>query len=227
MDMPMPGGWTMSMMWMRVPGQSWPGTAAAFMAMWIVMMAAMMLPSFVPMLWRYRRSLAGTRAMRISGLTAIAGAGYFAVWTVVGLATFLAGVSAATAAMRYQALSEAVPAVAGLVILIAGMLQLTKWKARQLECCREINGPGGGRSRGAGEAWRHGISLGLLCVRSCGNLMAILLAVGVMDAWAMVVVTAAITIERLAPDGERVARVVGIVAGAAGVLLIAQSALAR
>jgi predicted metal-binding membrane protein len=191
------------------------------------MMAAMMLPSFVPMLWRYRRSLSGTRAMRVSGLTAIAGAGYFAVWTVVGLATFVAGVSAATAAMRYQALSEAVPAVAGLVILIAGMLQLTKWKARQLECCREVSGPGGGRSRGAGEAWRHGISLGLLCVRSCGNLMAILLAVGVMDAWAMVVVTAAITIERLAPDGERVARVVGIVAGAAGVLLIAQSALAR
>ena len=48
--MPMPGGWTMSMPWMRMPGQSWPAAAASFLGMWIVMMAAMMLPSLVPML---------------------------------------------------------------------------------------------------------------------------------------------------------------------------------
>ena len=52
--MPMPGGWTMSMTWMRMPGQTWPGAAASFLGMWIVMMVAMMLPSLVPMLWRYR-----------------------------------------------------------------------------------------------------------------------------------------------------------------------------
>ncbi len=53
--MPMPGGWTMSMAWMRMPGQTWPGAAASFVGMWIVMMVAMMLPSVVPMLWRYRQ----------------------------------------------------------------------------------------------------------------------------------------------------------------------------
>ena len=42
-EMPMPGGWTMSMTWMRVPGQTWAG-AASFLAMWIAMMVAMMLP---------------------------------------------------------------------------------------------------------------------------------------------------------------------------------------
>jgi predicted metal-binding membrane protein len=42
--MPMPGGWTMSMTWMRMPGQSWPGSAASFVVMWTVMMVAMMLP---------------------------------------------------------------------------------------------------------------------------------------------------------------------------------------
>jgi predicted metal-binding membrane protein len=46
-EMPMPGGWTMSMAWMRMPGQTWPGAAAAFLSMWVVMMAAMMLPSLV------------------------------------------------------------------------------------------------------------------------------------------------------------------------------------
>src|SRR5215212_1731587 len=58
--MPMPGGWTMSMAWMRMPGQTWPGAAASFVGMWIVMMVAMMLPSLVPMLWRYRQA-AGRR----------------------------------------------------------------------------------------------------------------------------------------------------------------------
>jgi predicted metal-binding membrane protein len=54
--------------------------------------------------------------------------------------------------------------------------------------------------------------------------MAILLAIGVMDLRAMAVVTAAITIERVAPDGERVARVIGAVAVGAGLFLIARAA---
>ena len=45
------------MMWMRMPGQSWPGAALSFLGMWMVMMAAMMSPSFVPMLWRYRQAI--------------------------------------------------------------------------------------------------------------------------------------------------------------------------
>jgi predicted metal-binding membrane protein len=52
-EMPMPGGWTMSMAWMRMPGQTWPSAAASFLGMGVVMMVAMMLPSLVPMLWRY------------------------------------------------------------------------------------------------------------------------------------------------------------------------------
>jgi predicted metal-binding membrane protein len=53
--MPMPGGRTMSMAWMRMPGQTWPGAAASFLGMGVVLMVAMMLPSLVPMLRRYRR----------------------------------------------------------------------------------------------------------------------------------------------------------------------------
>ena len=39
--MPMPGGWTMPMAWMRMPGQTWPGAAASFLGMWVVMMVAL------------------------------------------------------------------------------------------------------------------------------------------------------------------------------------------
>jgi predicted metal-binding membrane protein len=56
-EMPMPGGWTMSMAWIRMPGQTWPRAAASLLGMWVVMMVAMMLPSLVPMLWRYRQAV--------------------------------------------------------------------------------------------------------------------------------------------------------------------------
>jgi len=72
-------------------------------------------------------------------------------------------------------------------------------------------------------AWRHGLRLGLLCSRCCANLMAILLAVGVMDLGAMAVVTAAITAERLAPAGERVARAIGFAGVGIGSLLVARA----
>ena len=53
-EMLMPGGWTMSMAWMRMLGQTWPGAVALFLGMWVVMMVVMMLLSLVLMLWRYR-----------------------------------------------------------------------------------------------------------------------------------------------------------------------------
>src|SRR5579864_9447989 len=87
-EMPMPGGGTMSMAWMPTPGQTWPGAAASFLGMWIVMMVAMMLPSLVPMLWRYRQAVGRTGEARLGLLTALVGVGYFFVWTVFGMAAF-------------------------------------------------------------------------------------------------------------------------------------------
>jgi predicted metal-binding membrane protein len=49
-EMEMPGGWRMSMMWMRMPAQTWAASAASFLLMWLAMMVAMMLPSAMPMM---------------------------------------------------------------------------------------------------------------------------------------------------------------------------------
>jgi predicted metal-binding membrane protein len=76
----------------------------------------------------------------------------------------------------------------------------------------------------AGAAWRHGLRHGLHCSRCCAGLMVILLVIGVMDLRAMAVVAAAITVERLAPAGERVARITGAVVVGAGLFLIARAA---
>jgi predicted metal-binding membrane protein len=223
-DMPMPGGWTMSMAWMRMPGQTWPGAAASFLGMWVVMMVAMMLPSLVPMLRRYREAVGMTGETRLGRLTALVGAGYFFVWTMVGIAAFPLGVALAAIAMRQPALARIVPIAVGVVVLIAGSLQFTAWKARHLACCREAPGRAGTLPADAGTAWRLGVRLGLNCGHCCANLMAILLVIGVMDLRAMAVVTAAVTVERLAPAGERVARAVGAVVVGAGLFLIARAA---
>jgi predicted metal-binding membrane protein len=222
--MPMPGGWTMSMAWMRMPGQTWLGAAASFLGMWVVMMVAMMLPSLMPMLWRYRQAVCRTGETRLDRLTALVGVGYFSVWTVLGMAAFALGVALASVEMKLPALARAVPVAAGVVILIAGALQVSAWKARHLACCRKAPGCGCAFSVDAGAAWRHGVRLGVHCSYCCASLTAILLVIGVMDLRAMAVVTAAIAVERLAPAGERVARAIGAVVVGAGLFLIARAA---
>jgi len=223
-EMPMPGGWTMSMAWMRMPGQTWLVTAVSFLSMWVMMMVAMMLPSLVPMLWRYRQAVSRTGESRRGLLTVLVGAGYFFVWTLFGVAVFPLGVVLAEIEMQRPALARAVPIAVGVVVLIAGVLQFTAWKSRHLASCRVAPMRGQTLPANTSMAWRHGLSLGLHCSQCCAGLMAILLVIGVMDLRAMAVVTTAITVERLAPAGERVARAIGIIIIAAGLLLIARAA---
>ena len=223
--MPMPGGWTMSMAWMRMPGQTWLGAAASFLGMWVVMMVAMMLPSLVPMLWRYRQAVgsSSTSETRRDRLTALVGAGYFFVWTVFAIAAFPLGVALAGIEMQQPAIARLVPIAGSVVVLIAGGLQFTAWKARHLACCRESSASARLRAD-AGTAWQHGLSLGLHCACCCVPLMAILLVIGVMDLRAMAVVATAITVERLAPAGDRVARAIGAVVVGTGLFLLGRAA---
>lgn len=221
--MPMPGGWTLSMAWMRMPGQTWPAAASSFLGMWTVMMIAMMLPALVPMLSRYRRAVHNTGGMRLGRLTALVALGYFSVWAALGVAVFPLGVALAAAAMQQPALARLLPIAAGAVMLVAGALQFSAWKARQLDCCRVSLRHGEQLPGDAGTAWRHGLRLGLRCGRCCANLMAVLLVLGVMNLPAMAAVTAAIAIERLAPEGERAARFIGALIAGAGLWMIGQA----
>jgi predicted metal-binding membrane protein len=199
-------------------------SAASFVGMWVVMMVPMMLPSLVPMLWRYREAVGSMRTARLNMLTALVGIGYFSVWTVVGVAVFPFSSALAAIEMQQQALARTVPIAAGLVILIAGVVQFNAWKARHLACCREASASPNRPSGGEAGALQYGARLAILCAPCCANLMVILLVVGMMDLRAMAAVTAAITAERLAPAGERVARVIGLVVIGTAVLLIAQAA---
>jgi len=72
-------------------------------------------------------------------------------------------------------------------------------------------------------AWTHGLRLGRDCGLSCAGAMASVLALGLMDMRAMAIATVAITAERLAPAGERVARAIGLGAIVAGAVLVARA----
>jgi predicted metal-binding membrane protein len=223
-EVAMPGGWTLSMAWMPMCGQTWAGAAASFVGMWAVMMAAMMLPSLAPMLWRYGQALGARGQAGVGPSIALAGAGYFVVWTVLGLIVFVVGAALAESAMRVPGLARAVPVSLAMVVLLAGAYQFTARKAHHLACCRPSHTGDPALPSGAGNAWRYGVWLGLQCCRACAGLTAILMVIGVMDLRAMAVVAAAITAERLAPAGERVAWAVGAVSVVAGMYLMGRAA---
>jgi predicted metal-binding membrane protein len=194
--------------------------------MWIVMMVAMMLPAQAPALRTFAAAVARSDGAPVGRLAAIAGAAYFTVWGAAGLVVFPAGAALAAIEMAQPAVSRAVPFAIGAVLLAAGAMQFTPAKARALACCRAAPGHGRPAPADVHAAWRHGLRLGVRCLRCCGNLMAILLVLGVMDLGVMAAVTLAITAERVAPGGARVARLVGAGVVLAGVVQLARAAAA-
>jgi len=148
---------------------------------------------------------------------------YFSVWAVFGMVAYTLGVMLAAEEMRTPALARAVPAATGVIVVIVGVLQFTRWKAHHLACCRATLARRGAMPADIGDAWRHGIDLGLHCSQCCGGLIVILLVIGVMDLRAMLAVGAAITLERVASFPERVARAVGAVIICTGLLLMARA----
>jgi len=207
--------------WTPMPGQGRLGAAAVFLAMWVVMMVAMMMPSLVPTLSRYRRLAPGADA-RLGARTAVAGAGYFAVWAGIGVAAYLAGVLWREAGSRWAGVARWAPLAAAVLLVAAGLVQLTGWKARQLGRCRAATCAFAPEA-GVRGAWRHGIESGVACALCCAGLITILLVAGVMDLRVMAVVAAAITFERLAPWPAFAARAAGVLGVFAGVVALTRA----
>jgi predicted metal-binding membrane protein len=207
-----------------MPGQTWSAAAVSFLAMWLAMMAVMMLPSLVPTLWRYREAVSHSGAKHPGRLTWVVALAYFFVLTIVGAAVFPFGVASADLLRRDAALARAVPITVGVVFLGAGALQFTAWKTHHLLCCRTALDGCHSAPAHLSTAWRYGVRLGMHCMSCCAGLTASLLVIGIMDLRAMAVATAAITAERLAPRGERMARVIGVIVVVAGSMLVARAA---
>jgi len=133
------------------------------------------------------------------------------------------GVGLAASEMNWPALGKSVPFAVGIVVVLAGCLQFTAWKTRQLGLCRvsticDRNLPTDSKS-----AVEYGLRLGVHCVFCCAGFMAILLVAGLMDLRVMAAVTVGITVERVVSRSGRFAFVTGVLAIVAGIVLMARA----
>ena len=219
--MRMPGNWTMSMMWMMGRG---PTAALAFIAVWAIMMVAMMLPSTLPMLLLYRRVIVFRGGRAPGAKMFLAGAGYFAVWTLFGAAAYFAGTAVTRAAMISARISHLIPLATGTALVVAAAYQLTPVKSTCLRHCRD---PLSFAAEHLSAGWRGALQLGLhhgvFCAACCWGLMLIQLALGVMSLPVMAGVAVLIALEKLAPRGELLAKVIGAAAMVAGIVLVARA----
>jgi predicted metal-binding membrane protein len=207
-EVEMPGGWTMSSMWMRMPDQTWAASAASFLLMWLAMMVAMMLPSAMPTFLKTRRPCSSLCSMA---------SGYFAIWLAAGVAVYALGVAFAAVAMRSESFSRAVPLVVGASLIAAGAIQFTPWKMTHLMHCRSSSGCAKSCCQEE-TSFRLGCKQGATCCVCCAAPMTIQLALGSMNPLAMIAVAMVIAAEKLLPRPAIIARLVGVLAIVAGVL---------
>jgi Predicted metal-binding integral membrane protein len=141
------------------------------------------------------------------------------------VAIYPLGIGVAALEIRLPVLARAVPIAIGAIFVIAGAIQFTAWKAHHMACCRQSPHCGSALPTDVRSAWRYGLRLGIHCISCCFNFVVILLSIGIMDLRAMLFVTLAVSVERLAPGGERAARATGWVIVAIGITLIARLAV--
>ena len=192
---------------------------AVFLVAWQVMIAAMMLPSSLPLV----RMFAAASAGQPRPGAAMAGflGGYALVWSVFGALAFLfdVGVHAGVDSNRW--LKDHDWLLGGSVLALAGAFQFTKLKDACLDKCRH---PGHFLirfyERGTGGAFRLGARHGIFCLGCCWALMLVMFSVGVASLAWMAVLTALMVYEKTRPSGARSVPVTGIaLLGAAAVVL--------
>jgi predicted metal-binding membrane protein len=178
-----------------------PGALGFYVTAWVVMMTAMMFPSVAPMVLAYARVSPRLHAAHPRhGTVTMFVAGYLLAWTAFGLAAYALFVGVRALAGPELGWHRAGPYVAGGVIALAGLYQLTPAKDA---CLRRCRAPFAFLT----DEWRDGrrgaLAMGTLhgswCVGCCWGLMASLFAVGVMSLGWMVFISGLIAIEKLTP----------------------------
>ncbi|RYE51918.1 MAG: DUF2182 domain-containing protein [Hyphomicrobiales bacterium] len=176
--------------------------------MWSLMMVAMMIPSAAPTILLYG---ALHRERGVWGPLQFLG-GYLTMWTAFSLgATAVQGLLAAGGMMSamYMNLATTYPAAA--VLIGAGLYQLSPVKAACLDHCRgPVEALTRHRRTGPAAAFRMGLVHGRYCLGCCWALMALLFVGGIMNVWWIAATTLYVAVEKLAPGGKMMSRIMGV-----------------
>lgn len=197
--------------------------APLFLAMWLAMMVGMMFPASAPMILAFSRSQARRRAQGKPFVpTWLFVAPYLLLWLVFGVFGYLLAVLVDAVADDSMWASENLPRIAGGLLVVAGVYQLTPLKRVCLSRCRSplsfmLSYWQDGRRGAVVMGFRHGV----FCVGCCWLLFLVLFPLGVMNIGAMVAVAALVFAEKVLPGGQRLAGLAAVVLIAYGLLAVA------
>jgi predicted metal-binding membrane protein len=184
---------------------------AAYVAGWVLMLSAMMLPTALPVLSIFQRITAGRADA--ARLLALAAAGYLGAWAGFGLVAHLADLGLAAAVRQSAWLTFNGWALGAAVLALAGLFQFSDLKRRCLDRCRsplaEVTAHWHGRHP-VREAWRLGLAHGIFCVGCCWALMLIMFVVGTGNVGWMLLLGLAMAAEKNLPRGRRLSAPLGI-----------------
>jgi predicted metal-binding membrane protein len=201
MSMPMPGHHAM---WT-------PGYAAVVLAMWAVMMAAMMLPGAAPVLLLFAAVVRNREPGAAATKAWLLAAGYVLVWAVFSVGATALQRLLARLLVLTPMMEPVTPVVGAVLLTVAGLYQLTPLKRVCLRTCRSpLTFLTQHWRAGRAGALRMGIDQGIHCLGCCWALMLLLFAGGVMNLIVILALTVWVLVEKLAPFGEQTARAAGI-----------------
>jgi predicted metal-binding membrane protein len=191
-----------------------------FLVAWQAMVAAMMLPSSLPLVRLFAAAAAGQPRPR-AAMAAFLG-GYAVVWTSFGWLAFVGDTMVHATVDRTPWLQHHEWLIAGGTLALAGAFQFSALKARCLEVCRQ---PGAFLLRHYERGLRGGFALGrrhgLFCLGCCWALMLVGFAAGVANLWWMATLTALMVFEKTGREGQRAVRPIGLGLIALGILMLA------
>ena len=173
-----------------------------FLVAWQAMIAAMMVPSSLPLVRLFAAAAAGQPRPR-AAMAAFLG-GYALVWTAFGWLAFVGDTMVHATVDRTPWLQHHEWLIAGGTLALAGAFQFSGLKDRCLEVCRH---PGAfllrHYERGLAGAFALGRRHGLFCLGCCWALMLLMFAAGVANLWWMAGLTALMVYEKTAPGPAR------------------------
>ena len=212
-------GWEMQSMYfgaeMAMPraGAMGVGDAVMLSLMWTVMMVAMMTPTAAPVLLVYNKV---QRRRRLDDRpwvpTSVFLGGYLVAWA--GYSVVAAGLQVGLHewALLPSPMAAATPALGGVLLILAGVFQWTSLKDQCLSHCRTPTQFLMSDWRdGRGGAFVMGLEHGWFCIGCCWILMALMFVAGAMNLLWMAAITLFVLVEKVAPKGEIIGRVGGVV----------------
>lgn len=199
-------------------------SAVLFIALWVVMMVAMMFPTAAPMILMYRSVYTGKRQQEQPFVpTWIFVSAYLFVWSLCGVVAYLLAVGSELVAAQSMWLMENAARLGGIILVVAGLYQLSPLKHACLSKCRTpLQFILSSWRDGYGGAFRMGLEHGVYCLGCCWLLFVILFPLGIMNVAVMALVTVLIYAEKSLPIGRQLGLIagVGLIAYGALVLLV-------